>query len=111
MTLEEFDDQHGSVITTALAVYAEQMRATAQESRDTAIQMELHPQPEPEPPPGTISIRPTSGALRRMAAMFEGCAVKAEKALDAWRTETEGPDEDDAELLGIDPDGTHHFRV
>jgi hypothetical protein len=35
-TLTAFDDQHGNVVTNALAVYAERMRETAQEARGGA---------------------------------------------------------------------------
>jgi hypothetical protein len=109
MTLEEFDNTHGAIIRNALSVYAERMRETAEQARTDAATIDQ--QPAPVPAPGMISVRPSGNAMRRMAAMFDEAADKADATHKAWTDETEGPDEEDAELLGIDPDGTHHFRV
>jgi hypothetical protein len=108
MSLEEFDDAHGGVITNALNSYAERMRSEA----DDLLAAAYIPQgPPTEPKPGYISMRPTPAGMRQMAVVFADAAKQAENACKAWTAETEGPDEEDAELLGIDPDGTHHFRV
>lgn len=94
ITLEEFDDAHGAVIKNALAVYAEHMRETAAQARTDAGTIDQ--QPEPAPTPGTISIRPSGNAMRRMAAMFDESADQADATYKAWMDETEGPDDPEA---------------
>ena len=108
MTLEEFAGAHGHVIDSALSLYVNHMRENAAELLAAAY----CPQGPPKTPrPGYINITPTPAGLRRTAEIFTEQANRADVVHKAWVAETEGPDEEDAELLGIDPDGTHHFRV
>jgi len=110
MTIEEFADtgSNGSVIESALAFYAEKMR----EDAGLLLAAAYCPAgPPKEPRGGFIDITPAPAGLRMTAEIFTDQANRADAVLKAWLAETEGPDEEDAELLGIDPDGTHHFRV
>ena len=108
MTLEQFADTHGGVIDNALGLYVDHMRENAAELLAAAY----CPQgPPKESRPGYIDITPTPAGLRMTAEIFTEQAERANAVHKVWLAETEGPDEEDAELLGIDPDGTHHFRV
>jgi hypothetical protein len=110
MNVEEFADQgsNGSVIENALAFYSEKMR----EDAELLLAEAWCPQREPKPHrAGFIDITPAPAGLRMTSEIFTDQADRADEVRKAWLAETEGPDEGDAELLGIDPDGTHHFRI
>jgi hypothetical protein len=95
LTLEEFHNRHGAIVSNALDLYIERMREAAAEARKGA---EVPEGPEAEPTPGTISIRPHPNGFARMAGAFDEAADRAEQARSEYETMAEGPDEDSTEL-------------
>jgi hypothetical protein len=87
VAVASFDNRFGSVVATALRLYAEQMRETAAEAEAGAREPGQPPAPPQANAQGniTISIRPTPNGFAAMAVMFRESADKADKAATAYQ--------------------------
>lgn len=80
--VEAFLSEYGSLVRTALEVYAREMRETSEATATAAQQPAITPaETACAPLHGTINITPTPQGFRRMSQMFADSAARADEAM------------------------------